>query len=278
MIDYKQLCGEVCTLAIATGDFLRYERERINNLAVETKGVHDYVTQFDKESERRIVARLRELLQGSGFIAEEGTASRSGQERYVWIIDPLDGTTNYIHGIRTTCISIALQENGVTVLGVVYEIWAQECFYAYRDGGAYLNGKEIHVSSVQQMNDALLATGFPYTDFSRLSQYMKYLQWTMKNTHGLRRFGSAAADLAYTACGRIDGFFEYGLKPYDVAAGAFLVEQAGGKVSDFSGGGNWLFGGEIVAAGAALYPEFSSSLASCMKNGGGLLSAWRKKN
>ncbi len=263
-------------MAVETGDFLRDERERIGSLAVETKGVHDYVTQFDKESERRIVTRLRELLPESGFIAEEGTATRNGQEKHLWIIDPLDGTTNYIHGVRTTCVSIALLENGVTVIGVVYELWSQECFYAYKDGGAYLNGQEIHVSRVQKMNDALLATGFPYTNFSRLGQYMKYLQWTMKNTHGLRRFGSAAADLAYTACGRIDGFFEYGLQPYDVAAGAFLVKQAGGKVSDFAGGNNWLFGGEIVACGEGLYPEFSSSLASCMKSGG-LLSAWRKK-
>ncbi len=276
MIDYKQLCGEVCALAVETGDFLRHERERMDNLAVETKGVHDYVTQFDKESEQRIVARLKELLPGSGFIAEEGTATRNGQEKYLWIIDPLDGTTNYIHGLHTTCVSIALQENGVTIVGVIYEIWAQECFYAYKDGGAYLNGKEIHVSRVQHMNDALRDTGFPYTNFSRLNQYMIYLQWTMKNTHGLRRFGSAAADLAYTACGRIDGFFEYGLKPYDVAAGAFIVKQAGGKVSDFDGGGNWLFGGEIVACGAALFPEFVGSLADCMKSGG-LLAAFRKK-
>ncbi len=262
-------------MAVDTGDFLRYERERMDNLAVETKGVHDYVTRFDKESERRIVTRLKELLPDSGFIAEEGTATRSGQEKYLWIIDPLDGTTNYIHGLHTTCVSIALQENGETVIGVVYEIWAQECFYAYKNGGAYLNGKEIQVSTVQRMNDALLATGFPYTDFSRLNQYMKYLQWTMENTHGLRRFGSAAADLAYTACGRIDGFFEYGLQPYDVAAGAFLVKQAGGRVSDFSGENNWLFGGEIIACATSLFPEFSSSLASCM-NSDGLLSAFRK--
>lgn len=265
MSDYKQLCKEVCTLAIETGDYLCDERRKINDMAVETKGIHDYVTQFDKESERRLVTRLSALLPQSGFIAEEGTATHDGHEPYLWIVDPLDGTTNFIHGLRTTCISIALQEGGETVLGVVYEIWDQECFYAYKGGAAYLNGKELHVSQAAAMDDALIATGFPFTNFSRMSQYMRFLEWTMRHTHGVRRLGSAAADLAYTACGRVDGFFEYGLKPYDVAAGAFLVQQAGGKVYDFYGGDGWLMGGEIVACGPALYAEFGEALAAFMK-------------
>lgn len=262
----KELTQSVCALAIEVGDYLREERLKLDSVTSQAKGIHDYVTAFDKESERRLVTRLHELLPQSGFIAEEGTATHSGKEQYLWIVDPLDGTTNFIHGFRTTCISIALYENqgegrGRMVLGVVYEIWARECFYSYLGAeGAFLNGKPIHVSKAATTEESLIATGFPYTDFSRLDQYMLFLKWTMRHTHGVRRFGSAAADLAYVACGRVDGFYEYSLKPYDVAAGAFLIQQAGGLVSDFSGGSNWLFGGEIVAANAALFPTLQQTL------------------
>ena len=275
-VDYRQLCKQVCLLAVETGDYLREERQRVRNMVVEAKGMHDYVTQFDKESERRIVLRLSELLPGSGFIAEEGTAQSDGSEEHVWIVDPLDGTTNFIHGLRTTCVSIGLRSGNKMTLGVVYEIWGQECFYAYEGAGAYLNGAEIHVSSAAAMSDSLLATGFPYTDFSRMAGYMRYLEWTMRHTRGVRRLGSAAADLAYVACGRVDGFFEYGLKPYDVAAGACIVQHAGGRVCDFSGQDGWLFGGEIVCSGPALFPELSQGIADRLRPRG-LLGGWRWK-
>lgn len=261
MIDYQQLCAQVCQLAQSTGQYLLHERQQVGQVASQSKGIHDYVTAFDKESERRIVSQLKTLLPQSGFIAEEGTAGQTGAEPYIWIVDPLDGTTNYIHGLPVTCVSIGLYHNqgngaGKMVMGVIYEIWAQECFYAYEGGsGAYCNGKPIHVSQPATMNDALIATGFPYTNFSRMRQYMELLEWTMRNTHGVRRLGSAAADLAYVACGRVDGFYEYDLKPYDVAAGAFIVQMAGGCVCDFSGGQDWLFGREIVASNANLFPE-----------------------
>lgn len=263
-IDYMQLCKDVCALAMSIGDYLREERVKVDQMVVETKGMHDYVTQFDKVSEQRIVTRLKELLPQAGFIAEEGSATHDGSEPFLWIVDPLDGTTNFIHGFHTTSVSIALREGNEMVLGVVYELWAQECYYSYKGGKAYLNGNEIHVSQAATLNDSLIATGFPFTNFCRMEQYMKYLEWTMRNTHGVRRFGSAAADLAYTACGRIDGFFEYGLKPYDVAAGAFIVQQAGGQVCDFEGGDDWLFGGEILCSGPKVFPEFKSSLVNAM--------------
>ncbi len=259
-IDYKNLCKEVCLLAMEVGDYLKEQRCNINILDVETKGVHDYVTQFDKESERRIVARLKELVPEAGFIAEEGTAGCSGEEELVWIVDPLDGTTNFIHALPVTCVSIGLRQANEMVVGVVYELWAKECFYAFKGGDAYMNGNPIHVSAAASMNDSLIATGFPYTNFDRMTQYMRYLEWTMKNTHGVRRMGSAAADLVYVACGRFDGFYEYGLKPYDVAAGAFIVERAGGHVCDFCGGDNWLFGAEMVASNDANFVEFKRSI------------------
>lgn len=270
MMDTKLLCREVCQLTEEVGDFLLEERKKLSGaVSSEAKGVHDYVTRFDRESERRIVERLRKLLPDSDFIAEEGTAGRLERARYTWIIDPLDGTTNYIHGLAPTCVSIGLQDNQLSydtgrpamVVGVVNEIWAKECFTACSDQeGAFLNGNAMGVSDSVAINDSLIATGFPYTNFSRMEQYMRFLEWTMRNTHGVRRLGSAAADLIYTACGRVDGFYEYGLKPYDVAAGAFIVEKAGGRVGDFSGGNNWLMGGEIVASNPHIFDDLVNNL------------------
>lgn len=263
-INYRQICDEVIVLARQVGIWLCSERQRLDSVAMETKGVHDYVTQFDKQSEKTIVARLKELVPGCGFIAEEGTETFLS-DRFNWIVDPLDGTTNFIHGLPPTAISIALREGDEIVIGVVYEIWRDECFYAYKGSAAYLNGHPIHVSNCPDLNASLLATGFPYSDFSILASFMKYMEWSMQHTHGLRRLGSAATDLVYTACGRCDGYFEYGMKPYDVAAGAFIAQQAGGKVSDFSGGDNWLFGREIVVSGPTLFPEFLKSLQAFLK-------------
>lgn len=269
-MNYNELCKEVCELARETGTYLSSERQKLHgSVQSESKGLHDYVTRFDRESERRIVERLGRLLPESGFIAEEGTAVADGRERYVWIVDPLDGTTNYIHGLAPTCVSIGLydrqasaeRQRPVMTVGVVYEIWADECFSASAgEEGAFVNGQPISVSSCRCLNDSLVATGFPYTDFSRMKEYMQLLEWTMKGSHGVRRLGSAAADLVYTACGRCDAFYEYGLKPYDVAAGAFIVEKAGGLTGDFSGGGNWLFGGEMVAANPHVFDELLTQI------------------
>lgn len=263
-MNYRQLCKEVAVLARHTGTWLRSERLRLTSVPTESKGLHDYVTAFDKQSEQMIVARLQELLPESGFITEEKTVTRQAA-CFNWIVDPLDGTTNFIHGLPPTAISIALREQEEIVIGVVYEIWSDECFYAYKGGNACLNGYPIHVSDTPDLNSSLLATGFPYSDFSILNDFMKYLTWSMKHTQGLRRLGSAATDLVYVACGRCDGYFKYGMKPYDVAAGAYIVRQAGGCVSDFSGGNNWLFGGEIVASGKLLFAELQQSLMRFMK-------------
>ena len=264
MMDYQHICEEVVALARQVGVWLRSERMRLNTVNRETKGVHDYVTQFDKQSEQTIVARLKELVPEAGFIAEEKTETTLG-EHFNWIVDPLDGTTNYIHGLPPTAISIALREDEEMVIGVVYEIWRDECFYSYKGGKAYMNGYPIYVTSCSKLDDSLLATGFPYSDFTILKPFMRYMEWSMQHTHGLRRLGSAATDLIYVACGRCDGYFEYGMKPYDVAAGAFVCQQAGALVSDFSGGDNWLFGGEIVVAGPKLFPELLKSLQQFLK-------------
>jgi myo-inositol-1(or 4)-monophosphatase len=153
-------------------------------------------------------------------------------------------------------VSIGLMRGQELILGVIYEVNFDECFYAWEGSGAYMNGKEIHVSKVNKLSESLLATGFPYYDYKRMKEYMELFGHFMQNTHGLRRLGSAATDLAYVACGRFEGFYEYSLQPWDVAAGAFIVQQAGGKVTDFKGEGNYVFGKEIVAGNAAFFDEF----------------------
>lgn len=248
---YKELCLFACDVARSTGKFMAEERVGFDSSKIEFKGVHDLVSYVDKESEKRIIAALQIVLPESGFIAEEGTCSKRG-ERFNWVIDPLDGTTNYIQGVPIYAVSIGLLDGDELVLGVVYEVGRQECFYAWKDGGAYLNNQPIRVSTRSDMNNALLATGFPYSDFSRMDEYLELLKWTMTNARGVRRLGSAATDLAYVACGRFDAFWEYDLKPWDVAAGAVIVKEAGGVVTDYKGGNDYLFGKEIVASNGLL--------------------------
>ncbi|MBL7884265.1 MAG: inositol monophosphatase [Bacteroidia bacterium] len=253
------LCQQVCDLSKQTGDFIRNERLKFSATTIETKGKNDFVSYVDKTSEKLIIEGLEKLLPQSGFIAEEGTSTVKG-EVYNWIIDPLDGTTNFIHGIPCFAISIALMRNNELVMGVIYEINFDECFYAWEGSKAYLNGTEINVSKANKLADSLIATGFPYYDYDRMKEYLDLFQYFMKHTHGLRRLGSAATDLAYVACGRFEGFYEYSLQPWDVAAGAFIVKQAGGKVSDFKGGENYIFGKEIVAGNNNCFPEFLNAV------------------
>lgn len=239
---------------------------RINSIApvdVETKGRHNFVTEVDKATEVMIIERLKNLVPGAGFIAEEGTLTERG-EVFNWVIDPLDGTTNFIHGAPPVAVSIALIEQNRPVVGVVYEIWLKEAFYAWKDSKAYLNGNEIHVSAAAEIKDSLIATGFPYHNFDRISQYMETIDYFFNNTHGVRRLGSAATDLAYVACGRFDGFYEYNLSPWDVAAGALIVMQAGGKITDFKGGDNYLFGREVVSGNALMFESFLKDVARFM--------------
>ena len=255
MYDYKVLAIEVVELSKKIGQFLLSEIKILTESDIEEKGVHNLVTYVDKAAEKQIIEALSKLLPESGFIAEEGTSSKVGKE-FNWIVDPLDGTTNFIHGVPLYSVSIALTKDDELVLGVIYEPNLNECFYTWKGAPAYLNGKEIKVSTVKILDNALFATGFPYCDYDRLDNFIKFFVYLMKNSRGVRRLGSAAVDLAYVACGRYDGFYEYGLSPWDVAAGILLVQNAGGKVSDFSGGQNHLFGKEIVAVNSPISEVF----------------------
>jgi myo-inositol-1(or 4)-monophosphatase len=263
-INLQTLCQEVCLLSKEAGAFIRNERKKFLIEKVEIKGKNDFVSYVDKGSEQLLVEGLSKLLPGSGFIAEEGTSDYKSDE-YNWIIDPLDGTTNFIHGIPCYAVSIALMRQEELIMGIIYEINMDECFYAWKGSKAYLNGTEIHVSKASTLADSLIATGFPYYDYSRMDNYLEVFKHFMKNTHGLRRLGSAATDLAYVACGRFEGFYEYSLQAWDVAAGAFLVQQAGGKVTDFSGGKNFIFGKELVAGNDACFNEFLKAVNKHLK-------------
>jgi len=263
-MNYKDICTKTIEIAKNAGDFIRNEGMKFSTNDIETKGKNDFVSYVDKGAEKLIIDALSVLLPESGFIAEENTSTTKGVV-YNWIIDPLDGTTNFIHGLSPHAVSIALQENGKTVVGVVYEIGMDECFYAWKEGGAFLNGKKIHVSDKNKVADSLIATGFPYKDFGKLERFMHTLRYFMQNSHGLRRLGSAATDLAYVACGRFESFYEYGLSPWDVAAGAFIVEEAGGLNCDYSGEDDFIFGKEIISCNAGIFAEFSKTIINLMR-------------
>ncbi len=264
-MDYELLCDKVLSITRLTGNFIRKESMAFDAKSIEHKGLNDLVSYVDKEAEEQLVANLSELIPEAGFITEEKTINRTG-EVYNWIIDPLDGTTNFIHGLPTYSISIALYEGSEPVLGVVYEINRAELFYSYKGGPAFLNNNIISVSKRNTLADSLLATGFPYYQFEQQEQYMRLLAELMQRCHGLRRIGSAAVDLAYVACGRFEGFFEYNLNSWDVAAGAFLVQQAGGKIMNFGGGEEFLEKREILAVNGLVDAELLQAIQKHFKN------------
>lgn len=215
--------------------------------SVSDKGLNQLVSFVDVESEKMLVAKLSLLRPDAGFITEENTAPEAGLNHTVWIIDPLDGTTNFLHGLQIFSISIALMEQGRVVAGVVHIPALNETFSAAEGHGAQLNGSPIRTSTAKDLRNSLIATGFPYYEFQQTEAYLQLLGELMRGTHGLRRMGSAAIDLAYTACGRFDAFYETGLNAWDVAAGALIVQEAGGMVTDFKKTDQYIFGKQIVA-------------------------------
>ncbi len=256
-MNLSQLCDQVMSVCRDAGDFIWSERQKVSNSDIELKGLNSLVSYVDKTAEEMIVSGLKQALPEAGFITEEDTPDELDKE-YRWVIDPLDGTTNYLHGIPVFAVSVALLRAEEELIGVVYEIGQKEMFCAWQGGGAWLNGTSIAMSRNKALKDTLLATGFPYHDFTRMSPYMNLLAELFQKCRGVRRLGSAATDLAYVACGRFDGFFEAGLNAWDVAAGSLLVKEAGGCVHDFSGGDNYIFGGEILSASYPVYDELLS--------------------
>jgi myo-inositol-1(or 4)-monophosphatase len=262
-MDLSSLCNQVREISSQTAKYISQQSIKFSSKSIEYKGFNDFVSYVDKNAEIQLVHELSKILPSAGFITEEGT-NNNRQDVYNWIIDPLDGTTNFIHGLSPYAISVALMEKNKIVIGLVHEIGMNEVFYTWKDAPAYLNDIEINVSQTNTVQNSLIATGFPYKEFDDLPQFMNTLSYFMKTSHGIRRLGSAATDLAYLACGRFEAFYEYGLNPWDVAAGAFLVQQAGGKVCDFRGTDNWLFGKEIIASNSLIFNEFYETIYKIM--------------
>lgn len=259
MIDLEYLCAEVRKIAVEAGLFLKEERRKFDRERVEEKSAHNYVSYVDKESERRLVKALSGLLPEAGFIAEEGSGTH-GDEAYCWLVDPLDGTSNYIHDMAPYCVSIALRDTEGLLLGVVYEVCRGECFYAVKGGKAYLDGEEIHVSGVRELDKAFIALGFPYNSEGYRPVAAQLVDRLYGFAGGTRLLGSAAAELCYVAAGRFEARLEAFLGPWDVAAGGLILRQAGGSITDFSGGGNWESGDQVAASNGVIHEKILSLL------------------
>jgi len=262
----NELCMKVVALAEKTALFLEEENRNFSKKSVEYKGLNNLVSYVDEQAERMVVEGCRAILPEAGFLTEEGTvlASTEAKQGLTWIIDPLDGTTNFVHKVPIFSVSIGLVFKGIPIIGVVAHVPNHQVFYAWQGGGAWCNGEPIHVNPTNKLSESLLATGFPYFEFDKIDAYLNIIHHLMKNSHGLRRMGSAAIDLAYVACGIFEGFFEYNLSPWDVAAGICIVREAGGTVTDFNGEDNAIFGRQLVAAGP-VHSEFLGEIRSRWK-------------
>jgi len=241
-----------CEAARAGGHLLRERFKQNRPIRVESKGLHDFVTQVDRDAESVVLSVIREAYPDHAIMSEEGSPDEAaGGLR--WVVDPLDGTTNFIHGVPTFGVSVALEDADGLLAGAIHDPIRDELFHAHRGGGARMNDAPIGCSGLPGLQDALIATGFPFRELSRVGPYLKAFETFIRSTAGLRRAGAASIDLAYTACGRYDGFWEVGLSRWDVAAGVLIVREAGGRVTDVAGGDSTLDTGDIVAAGPALH-------------------------
>jgi myo-inositol-1(or 4)-monophosphatase len=233
------------------GDIIRRSSDNISQIAVNQKTKNDFTTEVDWKAEQEIIKVIRSAFPDHGFLAEE-SGEQAGND-YVWIIDPLDGTTNFLHGFPHYAVSIALRNKGKLEVGVIYDPLRDELFTAERGGGAMLNNRKIRVTKQTSMRGALLGTGFPFKHQQHLDAYLNMFKALTTDSAGIRRAGSAALALAYVAAGRMDGFWEIGLKPWDMAAGILLIQEAGGAVTDFSFRENFIQSGNVIAASPKMH-------------------------
>lgn len=238
------------------GDIINRAAMNLERLTVTRKAHSDFVSEVDRSAEEAIIKILRDAYPDHSILAEEsGKSGQVGKSEYQWIIDPLDGTTNFLHGFPQYCVSIALLHRGVLSQGVIYNPVNDELFTASRGGGAFLNDHRIRVSKRIQLGESLIGTGFPFRDFTHMDAYFAMFRDLVPKTAGIRRPGSAALDLAYVAAGRYDGFWETGLAPWDIAAGCLLILEAGGMVSDLEGNGQYLKSGQVVAGTPKIFSQ-----------------------
>jgi myo-inositol-1(or 4)-monophosphatase len=244
------------------GNIINRGARDLDLLTVTVKGPKDFVSEVDREAERTIVDTIHASYPDHAILAEEGTSrDQNVDAEHLWIIDPLDGTTNFLHGFPQYCVSIAMAHRGIVTQGVIYDPVRNDLFTATRGRGAFLNDRRIRVSRRQHMRDCLIGTGFPFKDGSFLDTYLQMMRTMITHTAGLRRPGAAALDLAYVAAGSYDGFFEVGLNPWDVAAGSLLVLEAGGLIGDLGGEGDYLYGGQVIAANPKIFSQMVQALS-----------------
>jgi myo-inositol-1(or 4)-monophosphatase len=243
-------------------DVIQYGARNLDRLTIDNKGPGDYVSDIDKGAEAAIVDILLEAYPTHGIMAEEGSGATRGNPNsdFVWVIDPLDGTTNFLHGVPQYCVSIALKEKNVITQGVIYDPSRNDLFTATRGSGAYLNNRRIRVSKQTKLRDCLIGTGFPFRDGAGFDEYLVQFKNLMPKCAGLRRPGAAALDLAYVAAGYFDGFWEMKLNQWDMAAGALLIQEAGGLVTGIDGEDTYMESGAIVAATPKIFPELLKTL------------------
>ena len=253
--------------ARAAGKVIIRHMDRLDSLTVTSKGRNDYVSEVDRQAETEIIRIIHRAFPGHGILAEESAhegQAPSARPDHTWIIDPLDGTTNFLHGFPQFAVSIALVHKGALDQAVVYDPIANELFTASRGSGAFFNDKRMRVSKAKQLEGSLLGTGFPFKEPHHVDSYLQMFKSLMLQTAGIRRAGSAALDLAYVACGRLDGFWEIGLKPWDLSAGALLIEEAGGVVTDFRGGADYMKSGNVVGGNHRIHQAILQAITPCL--------------
>ena len=262
----ENILEEVKVLAAEAGEFIAEQRLNFDTRKVETQHSHDYVSYVDKECERRIVARLKELIPEAGFITEENTVEQKTEstESY-WIVDPLDGPTNFIHDLAPYCVSIALRNNQEILLGVVYEVTRKELYSAAKGFGAYLNGIKLQVSGISNLDEALVMIGYPYNADAWREFCLNMTRQLYGRCASIRSNGSAETELCYLAAGKIDVYFESFIQPWDVAAGACILKEAGGKISDYEGGDDkWENGHQVIATNGLLHESMLKEIQKAM--------------
>ena len=264
-MDFTLLIDDVLKVTDVAAELIRSHAGKILAENIEVKSRNSLVSFVDKEAEKILVEGLSGIIPNAGFITEEGTTEQKSAE-YTWVIDPLDGTTNFLHSIPIYSISIGLLHDDQLILGVIFDIQQRETFYAWRGGGAWCNGKQIHVSDRENVSDALVATGFPYASKDVLPEITLIFDYFLKNARGMRRLGSAAIDLAYVASGRFDVYYESTLNAWDIAGGIIIVEEAGGIVTDFEGSGDMLNRGQVIAASSALHADVTKVIQAFYKS------------
>lgn len=261
MNGYRKELDAAIRAAKEAASLIRDRAGRIGEREVRKKGPNDLVTEVDEAAQASIIRALQETFPDSRFLAEEGEAhSEDVQDGYLWVIDPIDGTTNFTRGVPPYAVSIGLRDGHEMAAAVVLDVPRGDLFTAVRGGGLRVNGERRSVSRTETVADSLITTGFPYREIDHVEVYLEVLGEFMRRSHGMRRPGSAAIDLAYVACGRFDGYYETGLYPWDVAAGLLLVEEAGGRVTTFRQGGDPLFDAQILATNGRIHAEMLEML------------------